>query len=80
MLSKYLLGFLKSNEITKAQFARAMGVTPSAASYWISGKRIPQNKYLDRLVNYISDSSGQKYRSVLLAVMECIMQDSKVTP
>lgn len=80
MLSKYLLGFLKSNKINQAQFARAMGVTPSAASYWITGKRIPQIAYLDQLVLFISGHNGRAYRPVLVEIMECIIADAKVTP
>ena len=79
MLSKYLLKFLKANKITQVEFSRALGVTPSAASYWIAGKRVPKISFLDQIVNFISGQTGREYQPVLVEVMECIIFDVKGT-
>lgn len=47
--SMKLSDYLKENRIIAAEFARKIGVTTMAVSYWVNGKRMPEPEHIVKI-------------------------------
>ena len=75
MLGEYLKKVMQKHDITQSQLAAHVGVTRSAACYWLQGKRTPNLRILNDLIKYVTTATGRSRRMITLEIMEAVFFD-----